>query len=217
MKRSIEAVIFDMDGLIIDSEPLWRKAEIEAFKEIGFHFTEQMCVETMGMRIDEVVNFWWKKFKWKTPKESVVVNNIQSKMIDLIQKEGVLLPGVIETLKLLKEHGIPVALASSSAMVLIKTVVNSLEIKDYFDVIHSAEKEQAGKPNPAVFLTAAKMLEIDPEKCMVLEDSKAGMEAGLNANMKTILIPEKGKFEKWMKKSFRILNSMEDFEIKLTY
>ena len=173
MKRNIEAVIFDMDGLIIDSEPLWRKAEIRAFKDIGFDFTEEMCIQTMGMRIDEVVHYWWKKLKWEKPSEKDVVDSIQSKMIDLIQKDGTLLPGVLDALKLLKEKNIPIALASSSAMILIKAVIESLDIKDYFNVIHSAEKEPAGKPDPAVFLTAARMLEIEAKKCLVLEDSKA--------------------------------------------
>ena len=217
MKRNIEAVIFDMDGLIIDSEPLWRKAEIQAFKDIGFHFSEEMCIQTMGMRIDEVVHYWWKKLKWEKPSEKDVINSIQSKMIDLIQKDGALLPGVLDALKLLKENNIPIALASSSAMILIKTVVESLDIKDYFNVIHSAEKEPAGKPNPAVFLTAARMLEIEAKKCLVLEDSKAGMEAGLNANMKTIVIPEFGTSPNWVLKANKKLNSMKEFNIELLY
>ena len=88
MKRKIEAVIFDMDGLIIDSEPLWKIAEIESFKEIGFDFTKEMCALTTGMRIDEVVHYWRKKLKWESPSEKEVVNSIQSKMIDLIKKNG---------------------------------------------------------------------------------------------------------------------------------
>ena len=217
MKRNIEAVIFDMDGLIIDSEPLWRKAEIRAFKDIGFDFTEEMCIQTMGMRIDEVVHYWWKKLKWEKPSEKDVIDSIQTKMIDLIQKDGTLLPGVLDALKLLKEKNIPIALASSSAMILIKAVVESLEIKDYFNVIHSAEKEPAGKPDPAVFLTSARMLEIEAKKCLVLEDSKAGMEAGLNANMKTIVIPEFGTSPNWVLKANKKLNSMKEFNIELLY
>ena len=215
MKRNIEAVIFDMDGLIIDSEPLWRKAEIEAFKEIGFQFSEQMCVQTMGMRIDEVVHYWWLKLKWSSPSESTVVNSIQSKMIEFIKKDGELLPGVLSSLKLLKKHQIPVALASSSAMILINTVIESLEIKKYFNIVHSAENETAGKPDPSVFLTTAKLLSIVPENCLVLEDSKAGMNAGLNANMKTIVIPENGTFPKWSKKASLTIKSMKDFNIEL--
>ena len=214
MKRSINAVIFDMDGLIIDSEPLWRKAEIQAFKEIGFHFTEQMCIETMGMRIDQVVHYWWKKLKWSKPTEKEVINNIQSKMIELINKEGVLLPGILESLKLLKDNEIPIALASSSSKVLINTVLKKLKIQSFFQVVHSAENEKAGKPDPAVFLTTAKLLNKSPIECLVLEDSKAGMEAGLNANMRTVLVPEKGSFESWHKKASKVLRTMEAFNLK---
>lgn len=215
MKRMIEAVIFDMDGLIIDSEPLWKIAEIESFKEIGFDFTKEMCALTTGMRIDEVVHYWREKLKWGSPSNNEVVNSIQSKMIDLIKKNGSLLPGVLYTLKLLKEKNIPIALASSSAMVLIDTVVSSLEIKDYFKIIHSAENEKAGKPDPAVFLTTAKLLKIEPEKCLVLEDSKAGMEAGLNAKMRTIVIPEIGTNPKWIDERCEFLNSMNLFSLGL--
>ena len=215
MKTKIEAVIFDMDGLIIDSEPLWKIAEIESFKEIGFDFTKEMCALTTGMRIDEVVHYWRKKLKWKSPSENKVISSIQSKMIDLIKRNGSLLPGVLDTLRLLKEKNIPIALASSSAMVLIDTVVNSLGIKDYFKIIHSAENEKAGKPDPAVFLTTAKLLKIEPEKCLVLEDSKAGMEAGLNANMRTIVIPEIGTNKTWHKKSFMVIKTMKAFNIEI--
>jgi sugar-phosphatase len=217
MKRSIEAVIFDMDGLIIDSEPLWRKAEIKAFKDIGFQFTEKMCIQTMGMRIDQVVHYWWKKLQWENPKESAIIESIQSKMIDLIQKKGVLLPGVLDSLKLLKENNIPIALASSSAMVLINTVIKTLEIETYFNIIHSAENEPAGKPDPSVFLSAGKSLNIKPSKCLVLEDSKAGMEAGLNATMRTIVIPEKGSNPKWCNRAHKKLNSMKEFSLELLY
>ncbi|MBL6871037.1 MAG: HAD-IA family hydrolase [Flavobacteriales bacterium] len=136
-------------------------------------------------------------------------------MIDLIKKNGSLLPGVLDTLKLLKEKNIPIALASSSAMVLIDTVVNTLGIKDYFKIIHSAENEKAGKPYPAVFLTTAKLLEKEPQKCLVLEDSKAGMEAGLDANMRTIVIPEIGTNPEWIDKRCDFLNSLNLFSLEL--
>ena len=135
MKYQIEAVIFDMDGLIINSEPLWRKAEIAAFKTIGYNFTEEMCIQTMGMRIDEVVHYWWEEFKWTSVSEEMVVKDIHSKMIDLIKSEGAILTGVEKTLKLLKDQNIPLALASSSSKVLIETVLNVLNLKSYFTII----------------------------------------------------------------------------------
>lgn len=211
----ISAVIFDMDGLIIDSEPLWKIAEIETFKEVGFDFTIEMCAITTGMRIDEVVEFWRKKLKWQKFSNNEIVDTIQNKMIQLILQRGKLLPGIIEALNILKANGVLIALASSSSMSLINTTVDSLEIRRFFNIIHSAENEIAGKPNPAVFLSTAKMLEVQPNKCLVLEDSKAGMNAGINANMRTVVIPEFGTSPKWASNAFKKLKSMLEFNLDL--
>lgn len=214
MNSTIKAVIFDMDGLIIDSEPLWRKAEISAFKEIGFDFTEAMCASTMGMRIDQVVSHWWNKLKWETPSQSELIESIISKMIYQIKSFGVAMPGLENTITLLKKNNIPTAIASSSSFELIDTVVKKLNLESFFDVIHSAENELNGKPDPAVFLTTAKLLNVNPINCLVLEDSKAGMEAGLNAKMRTIVIPESGTNPDWSKKSFLKINSLNDFKLE---
>ena len=205
----ISAVIFDMDGLIIDSEPLWKIAEIETFKEVGFDFTVEMCSMTTGMRIDEVVEFWRKKLKWQKFTNIEIVDKIQNKMIKLILEQGKLLPGIIESLNLLKANDVLIALASSSPMSLINTTLDTLKIRNFFNIIHSAENEIAGKPNPAVFLSTAKMLEVPPNKCLVLEDSKAGMNAGINANMRTIVIPELGTSPKWTNSAFKKLKTIQ--------
>ena len=102
----------------------------------------------------------------------------------------------------------------TSSFLLIETVVNKLKLKQHFDVIHSAENEQKGKPDPAVFLSTAKLLDVNPENCLVLEDSKAGMEAGLNAKMRTVVIPEKGTNPEWSSKAFLKIDSLKDFKIE---
>ena len=211
----ISAVIFDMDGLIIDSEPLWKIAEIETFKEVGFDFTFEMCALTTGMRIDEVVEFWRAKLKWESFTNTEIVDKIQNKMIQLIKERGKLLPGIIESLNLLNSNDVLIGLASSSSMSLINTTVDTLKIRKFFNVIHSAENEIAGKPNPAVFLSAAKMLKVNPEKCLVLEDSKAGLNAGINANMRTIVIPELGTSPKWANRGYKKLKTMLEFNLEL--
>ena len=185
----MKAHIFDMDGLLIDSEPFWRKAEIAVFTKLDIPFTEGMCRETVGMRIDEVVIYWNEKLGLSMPIETTA-NEIVDELISQVKKDGKALPGVISTLKTLKENKRKTALASSSSMRIIEAVINKLQIRDYFDALHSAEFEEFGKPHPAVFLSTAKMLDIEPQDCIVYEDSKNGMRAGLAAGMKTIIIPE---------------------------
>jgi len=213
MTSTNKAVIFDMDGLIIDSEPLWRKSEMEVFKSIGYHFTEDMCIQTMGMRIDEVVQYWHNIFEWREPSIDEVVDKIQKKLIENVKLHGKALDGVDYSIKMLKDNGYQIALASSSSLKIIDVVLNKLSLHNSFDVVHSAQDEEFGKPHPAVFLTTANRLNIVPENCIVLEDSKAGMLAGLNANMKVIVIPEKLTKPDWISSAHTTLNSLNDLNL----
>jgi len=208
------AVIFDMDGLLIDSEPLWREAEIKVFNSIGLEFNEKMCRQTMGMRIDEVVLFWHHQFKWSKPSIEEVANQIVDELIRLIIEKGEAMEGVYSTLETLHKKGIPLAIASSSSMRIIGNVVEKLEIAKYFAVIHSAEFEPYGKPHPQVFISTANKLGVNPENCIVFEDSKHGMIAALAAKMKVIVIPEKGNANTtWCSVASKKLNSLKDFSL----
>ena len=212
----VKAVIFDMDGLLIDSEPLWREAEIKVFNSIGLEFNDKMCRETMGMRIDEVVLFWHNQFKWETPSVDEISKQIVDELIRLILDKGEAMKGVYETLKLLHKKGIPMAIASSSSMKIIGNVVEKLEIAKYFAVIHSAEFESYGKPHPQVFITTANKLMISPEECIVFEDSKYGMIAALAAKMQVIVIPEPKDYNaSWHSIAKNNLNSLSEFNLKL--
>lgn len=204
-----------MDGLLIDSEPFWRAAEISVFQTLGIPFTEDMCRETVGMRIDEVVVYWNQKLELSM-NVSTTSNAIIDELIKMVNHSGQPLPGVISTLEILLENNRKVALASSSSMRIIEAVVTKLGIKDYFRSIHSAEFEKYGKPHPAVFLTTATNLLESPSNCIVYEDSRNGMRAGLAAQMKTILIPEFPEPHlDWHNEADLKWNSLEDFDIFL--
>ena len=212
----VKAVIFDMDGLLIDSEPLWREAEIKVFNSIGLEFNDKMCRKTMGMRIDEVVLFWHNQFKWTSPSIDKVADQIVDELIKLILEKGKAMDGVYEALKSLHKKKFPMAIASSSSMKIIEHVVQKLEIANYFEVIHSAEFESYGKPHPQVFISTAQKLKVNPEECLVFEDSKHGMVAALAAKMKVILIPEKKDLNAtWHTISTMKLKSLSDFKPNL--
>jgi HAD superfamily hydrolase (TIGR01509 family) len=186
-----EAVIFDMDGVLIDSEPLWKIAMENVFQSIGCPLTKEDFQKTVGLRIDEVIEYWFEHIGWneKSPKE--VENEIVQQMIQLIQENGEPLEGVIETLDYLRSNNFKIGLGTSSYSILIDTVLSTLNITDKFDFTHSAEHEQYGKPHPAVYLTVAETLNVAPKKCLVIEDSLNGIIAGKAAGMKVICIPEK--------------------------
>jgi sugar-phosphatase len=186
----IEAVIFDMDGLLIDSEPFWRRAEMSVFKTVGIELSEDDCRETMGYRLNEVVDLWYSRKPWSGKSKEQVEEQILAHVQNLIETEGVPLKGVLESIVLCKQLKLKAAIASSSPMRLIKATVKRLELEDTFDVLHSAEKEEFGKPHPAVFIHTANKLGVRSENCLVFEDSFHGMIAGLAAKMKVIAVPE---------------------------
>lgn len=186
----IEAVIFDMDGLLIDSEPFWQQAEIEAFKQVNIPLNHKLCQQTTGLRIDEVVDYWYHKFPWKTVPKHKLVQDIVARVIQLISEEAEAKQGVYEIIDFCQTKGVKIALASASAYPIIEVVINKLGIKEVFTQIYSASEEKYGKPHPGVYMTTAKRLEVTPRQCLVLEDSLNGVIAAKAAQMKCIAIPE---------------------------
>ena len=179
-----------MDGVLINSEPLWVKAEIKVFKSVGIDFLAVGGEKTVGLRIDEVVDFWHNEFPWNNKTKRDVVDEIMQEMISGIRREGEALPGVYEALAFFKEKNYKIGLASSSFEVLINTTLEKLKIRDYFDVILSAEKLEFGKPHPEIYIKAAKQLKIDPSTCLVIEDSLNGVIAAKAAKMNVVAIPD---------------------------
>lgn len=187
----IKAVIFDMDGVLIDSEPFWQEAQKDVFKKVGVDVTDAMCQQTMGLRMDEVVAHWFKRFKWNGLSCKEVEDQVVRGVIDRVHARGKLLPGVHEVIGFFMSKNLRVALASSSAMRLINAVMVKFELRSRFEVIHSAEYESHGKPHPAIYLSVAKLLDVPPGACLAVEDSFNGLIAAKTAGMRTICIPAK--------------------------
>jgi mannitol-1-/sugar-/sorbitol-6-/2-deoxyglucose-6-phosphatase len=190
----IKAVIYDMDGLLIDSEPYWRKSMIKVLATVGLHLTEEQCASTTGLRFDHVLEYWFEKYPWTHKSIIDVHEEVLAEMEHAILHEAELLPGVFESIELFRAKGYKLAIASSSAMRLIRACVHRLKGESIFDTVISAEHEEYGKPHPAVFIQAAKDLNINPLDCLVLEDSMMGVIAAKAARMQCVAIPAPENF-----------------------
>lgn len=179
-----------MDGVIIDSEPLWRKAEIEVFKSVGVQLTDEMCMQTVGLRIDEAILHWHRKFPWDNKSLKQIEDEVIDKLIESVNKESVPMDGAIELIDFFISKKIKVALASSSSMRIIQTVLKKFNLTDKFEVVNSAEQMQFGKPNPEIYINTANKLGVNPLNCLAIEDSFNGLLSAKSARMKTIAIPE---------------------------
>jgi mannitol-1-/sugar-/sorbitol-6-/2-deoxyglucose-6-phosphatase len=186
----IKAVIFDMDGLLIDSEPLWWEAEIEVAKMVGLSLTKMQALETTGLKVDKIVGHWFNKKPWTTPSRKEVEDALVRDLISRVEARGTEMPGARKILELMKQKDIKMALASSSLMSIIDAVMNKFGIREYFDEVYSAEYEEHGKPHPGVYITTAKKLDVAPEHCLAFEDSFNGLLAAKSARMKCVCVPD---------------------------
>lgn len=194
MQSTIKAIIFDMDGVLIDSEPLWRIAMIKGFKAIGIPFTENDCIKTMGMRFTQVVQIWFSHFNITTILEADFENSVVDILIDLINEKGKAIDGVINILNYCQQKNIKIGLATSSSIKLMDVVLDKLQLQHYFSAKVSAQFMPYGKPHPKVFLVCAQQLNINPHNCLVLEDSVNGVIAAKAAQMQVIAIPDTEHF-----------------------
>ncbi|WP_075181654.1 hexitol phosphatase HxpB [Pantoea sp. 1.19] len=185
-----EAAIFDMDGLLIDSEPLWERAEEEVLGELGVDLRcRDRLPETTGVRIDQVVAMWYAVSPWRGPSCEAVTEQISARTLALIQAARPLMPGVHHALDLCAAQGLKIGLASASPLAMIEQVLTLFALRDRFAFLASADTLPLSKPHPQVYLNAAAGLGIDPQRCVALEDSLTGMVAVKAARMRAIVVP----------------------------
>lgn len=192
--NQIKAIIFDMDGLLIDSEPFWQETERSIFKQHGIDITEDMQHSTFGLRTDEQILYWYKFKPWPDPDLKAIEDQYNERIKDFFIQKGKLIEGVDYILDFFKERNYKLALASSSNMDLINTFLEKFKLRNYFNAIHSAENEEYGKPHPAVYLHTAKSLKLHPSSCLAFEDSLVGVIAAKAAKMKVVAVPDKNHY-----------------------
>ena len=191
----IKAVIFDFDGIIIESEPLWVEAEIAVFKTVGVVLTPERCRQTTGLNTQDTLQYWYNIYPWTGKSKFQLYKEILEAMEILIIDRVDLKDGFLDVLQLFVDMKMPLAVASASPLKLITTALKKFHLFEYFKIVNSGEKEEFGKPHPALYMGAAGKLGIDPVNCLAFEDSFNGAISAKAARMKLVAVPDKYDFK----------------------
>lgn len=185
------AAIFDMDGLLVDSEPYWKSVQLAVFDALGVDVRPLLGHGlTAGMGVGEVVAFCRDLVGWTGPEDWEVAGRIVDGVVASIEAGATLKPAALEALDVMASHGLVLALASGSGMAVIDAVLDRFDLRERFVFVASGLDDVLGKPHPAVFLRTAAALGVDPTECVVLEDSLNGCIAAKAARMRVIAVPE---------------------------
>lgn len=184
----IKAVIFDLDGTLIDSEPNYFEADHKLLKEYGIELDLEMKKKYVGMSTQEMLEDLSRKYSFSDSIEVLAAKKNRYYM-DIARSKTTVFPEMNKFLHLIKEHGYATALASGSSPEIIEEILSITQLSSLFDVVLSSEEVEKGKPEPDVFLESARRLNIRPEHCLVMEDSQYGVEAAKRASMVCVAIP----------------------------
>jgi HAD superfamily hydrolase (TIGR01509 family) len=208
----LETVIFDIDGLLVDSEPLWNEAAAETFLQYGVHLTDEQYQTTTGLRTKEFLQWWLGYFKIDESELPVAEKKIIQLVLEKIAQKATIMPGVPYIFDFFANRGLKIGLATSSPPALIELVMDMANIRSYVQATSSAEGLPLGKPHPHVYLNCAAALETKPVSCICFEDSFNGMIAAKAARMKCVVVPHGSQIrnEKWGAADLK-LSSLQNF------
>ena len=206
------AVIFDIDGLLINSEPLWNQAAAEIFRQYGIILTEEQYALTTGLRSKEFVTHWLLQHKIPSTEFERVEDKIVQLALKLIDKDATLMPGVEHIFQFFLKRDFKIGLATSSPAELIEWVKDKLGIRSFIQASCSAQHLPYAKPHPQVYLDCAAALHVSPLACICFEDSVYGRTAAKAARMTCVVVPsaEHIKLPHWGLADLK-LSSLQNF------
>ena len=185
----VKAVIFDLDGTLVDSMWMWETIDIEFLGKYGYSCPPELQKTIEGMGFTETAVYFKERFS--LPLSIEEIKQIWTEMsIDKYRNEVPLKPGAKEFLTYLKDHGIKAGIATSNGREMVEAVLESLGVRGFFQVVTTACEVSAGKPAPDIYLYVAEKLGVKPEDCMVFEDVPAGILAGKRAGMTVYAIED---------------------------
>lgn len=187
MLKNIKAVIFDLDGTLIDSMWLWKDIDIAYFAEKGLEMPEDLQQQIEGMSMRETATYFKKTFGIRDDEETMMATWNQMAM-DMYANRITYKKGAEAFLRLLKERNMKTGIATSNSRELLHAVSEKLQLHKYIDCFLTGNEVAHGKPFPDVYLEVARRLHVEPEDCLVFEDVLPGIMAGRNAGMKVCAI-----------------------------
>lgn len=211
----IKAVIFDMDGVIFDTEMVYLKVWSEVFEKYGYKMTKEIYASVLGTGRENVKKVFLSNFGSDLPIDDMYIEKDEN-LAKEIEKGVPLKHGVCEILEYLKENDFKIALATSALSERAFKQLKQANIESFFHAIVCRDEVKETKPNPDIFLKAADKLSIRPEQCIVIEDSSAGIEAAFNAGMLPIHVVDLKKAdEKILSNAYKSFNNLNEIRSEL--
>lgn len=212
----IKAIIFDMDGLMIDSERVTFECYQERLKDMNLTMDEEFYKTLLGKPIKGIYQRFYDVYGNDFPIENVI-QDVHQLMAERFETEGVpVKKGLVELLHYLKDNNYKTIVATSSNRDRVDKILSQAKITEFFDDSICGDEVTKGKPNPEVFLKSCQKLGVNVDEAIVLEDSEAGIQASYDANIKVICIPDMKYPEKqYEEKTFKILKDLTEVTVYL--
>ncbi len=207
----MKAVIFDQDGIIIDSESANVNSAVKAFKKLGITIKEEEKDWIIGRRTEDSKDFFLEKYRFSYKEFACIKKEIYLELL----KSAPLFDKTISLIKELHKMGVPIALTTSSGMESVLQVLKKAKLENVFDVLVTYEDYEKRKPHPDPYIITAKKLNLEPKDCVVIEDSFVGVEAAKKAGMKCIAIPTGYTKNQDFSKADLVVVSADKINIKL--
>jgi HAD superfamily hydrolase (TIGR01509 family) len=210
----IKAVIFDMDGVMIDSEPLWEKTERILLARRNIDYSPEYRDLIVGLNQKDSGKLLRDTFSLEETVDEIISERIEI-LTSIYEKELTLVPGLAPLLEELRIGEYLLAVASSSPLRVIDFVLDMFSLRHYFDAVVSGECTENGKPHPDIYLHTAERLGVRPQKCVAIEDSINGVRSATGAGMYCIAIPDKRLSRGGFEKAHMILETMDELDFQL--